>query len=259
MVGASYVATRATSCWPPSMSYVAPVRAVLVMTWMASAATSPGPTTPGREGRDGGCQRRAEPDADARVARPCAAEEQSSPARRRCKPSPTTCIAWSSPAPATPQSRLSQRHEHERNRLRRRCTGRQGSRARRAGASRPGHGLRRRDGRLHRARGVARPGAERRRRPPVLHRRVRVHHRTQHRRRTRPRAARDRTVVWAGAPARARRRPRHRRLRRRRPRPPCGRLPERPRRSSPRSGRTATPPAGTSRRGDERCSGRCWA
>ena len=36
---------QATNCWPPSMSYVAPVRAVLVMRWTASAATSAGPTT----------------------------------------------------------------------------------------------------------------------------------------------------------------------------------------------------------------------
>ena len=34
-----------TSCWPPSMSYVPPVSAVLLMMWTASAATSPGPTT----------------------------------------------------------------------------------------------------------------------------------------------------------------------------------------------------------------------
>jgi len=32
---------RATSCCPPSMSYVAPVRAVLIMMCTASAATSP--------------------------------------------------------------------------------------------------------------------------------------------------------------------------------------------------------------------------
>ena len=35
----------ATSCWPPSTSYVAPVSAVLVIRWTASAATSAGPTT----------------------------------------------------------------------------------------------------------------------------------------------------------------------------------------------------------------------
>src|SRR3954447_20883560 len=34
-----------SSCWPPSMSNVAPVSAVFVMTWTASAATSAGPTT----------------------------------------------------------------------------------------------------------------------------------------------------------------------------------------------------------------------
>src|SRR3954452_21646618 len=33
------------SCWPPSMSYVAPVSAVLAMMWTASPATSAGPTT----------------------------------------------------------------------------------------------------------------------------------------------------------------------------------------------------------------------
>src|SRR3954465_389924 len=33
------------SCWPPSMSYVAPVSAMLAMMWTASAATSAGPTT----------------------------------------------------------------------------------------------------------------------------------------------------------------------------------------------------------------------
>ena len=33
------------SCWPPSMSYVAPVSAVLIMMCTASAATSSGPTT----------------------------------------------------------------------------------------------------------------------------------------------------------------------------------------------------------------------
>ena len=33
------------SCWPPSMSNVAPVTAVFVMRWMASAARSEGPTT----------------------------------------------------------------------------------------------------------------------------------------------------------------------------------------------------------------------
>src|SRR4051794_31571504 len=38
-------AHAATNCWPPSMSYVAPVSAVLVMMWTASAATSAGPTT----------------------------------------------------------------------------------------------------------------------------------------------------------------------------------------------------------------------
>src|SRR4051812_35924892 len=32
------------SCWPPSMSYVAPVSAVLAMMWTASAAMSAGPT-----------------------------------------------------------------------------------------------------------------------------------------------------------------------------------------------------------------------
>src|SRR5205823_6200498 len=37
--------TYETNCWPPSMSYVAPVRAVLVMMWTARAATSAGPTT----------------------------------------------------------------------------------------------------------------------------------------------------------------------------------------------------------------------
>jgi hypothetical protein len=34
-----------TSCWPPSMSKVAPVTAVFVMRWTASAAMSAGPTT----------------------------------------------------------------------------------------------------------------------------------------------------------------------------------------------------------------------
>src|SRR4051812_45737991 len=34
-----------TSCWPPSMSYVAPVSAVLDMMCTARAATSTGPTT----------------------------------------------------------------------------------------------------------------------------------------------------------------------------------------------------------------------
>ena len=38
-------AVSRTSCWPPSMSYVAPVSAVLVMRCTASAATSAGPTT----------------------------------------------------------------------------------------------------------------------------------------------------------------------------------------------------------------------
>src|SRR5262249_47933203 len=33
------------SCWPPSMSYVAPVKAVLIIKWTASAATSDDWTT----------------------------------------------------------------------------------------------------------------------------------------------------------------------------------------------------------------------
>ena len=38
-------AQRATTCWPPSMSYVAPVSAVLAIRCTASAATSSGPMT----------------------------------------------------------------------------------------------------------------------------------------------------------------------------------------------------------------------
>jgi hypothetical protein len=38
-------AQPSTSCWPPSMSYVAPVIAVLVIRCTASAAMSAGPTT----------------------------------------------------------------------------------------------------------------------------------------------------------------------------------------------------------------------
>ena len=34
-----------TNCWPPSMSKVAPVSAVLIMMWTASEATSAGVTT----------------------------------------------------------------------------------------------------------------------------------------------------------------------------------------------------------------------
>ena len=51
--------SRSTSCWPPSMSKVAPVSAVLVMRWTASAAMSAGPTTRriGRVARS--CSRRA--------------------------------------------------------------------------------------------------------------------------------------------------------------------------------------------------------
>ena len=41
----SEAAHPSTSCWPPSMSKVAPVTAVLVMRWRASAAMSLGPTT----------------------------------------------------------------------------------------------------------------------------------------------------------------------------------------------------------------------
>src|SRR6187399_165564 len=42
MVRSSHVEWGATSCWPPSMSYVAPVSAVLVMMCTARAATSAG-------------------------------------------------------------------------------------------------------------------------------------------------------------------------------------------------------------------------
>jgi hypothetical protein len=45
------------------------------------------------------------------------------------------------------------------------------------GAARPGHGSRRRHGRIHRARRLPRPRPERRDRAAAVHRRVRLHHR----------------------------------------------------------------------------------
>jgi hypothetical protein len=40
------VGGQGISCWPPSISNVAPVTAVFTIRWMAVAATSAGPTTP---------------------------------------------------------------------------------------------------------------------------------------------------------------------------------------------------------------------
>ena len=70
---------------------------------------------------------------------------------RRRKPSRTTAAAerWSRApyrgALVGRATHLSQRHDHERNHLRRRGSRRQGGRARRSGAPRPGHGIRRSD------------------------------------------------------------------------------------------------------------------
>ena len=60
-----------TNCWPPSMSYVAPVSAVLAIRWMASAATSaarrPCRSATSFEARCGGCPVDREQDAESGV------------------------------------------------------------------------------------------------------------------------------------------------------------------------------------------------